>query len=362
ELSLEDERFELPEVDLAAGEGEAASPAEEPAGEPGEAEPSGAAPAGRPRHRPDVDAAMAEIDGLLGARKAKERPAAEEAPGEVAADAAVPAEEVPHAGGEPPAAQEPPPPAAAEPPAAAVDPLRALGDSLREEIDQGPAERSRPEQAAGAPAGDGEEAAQPSPDPDDSGMSWLDEVDEARAEPAALEDEGDFFDLGAELEHELSAEGDVGGDELVGAPAEQSLDDIVEGFKRGVAENLSEEDHDTHFNLGIAYREMGLLDEAIGEFQLAAKSPEYLVACASMLGMCFREKGLPELAIKWYERGLEAPSISDEDRSGLLYDLGEAKLAAGDREAAYRAFVDLYGVNTNYRDVVARLAELEPQR
>ena len=79
----------------------------------------------------------------------------------------------------------------------------------------------------------------------------------------------------------------------------------VEGFKKGVAEHLSPTDYDTHFNLGIAYREMGLLDEAIGEFQIAAKEPSHLVLCCSMLGLCFLDKGLPELAIRWYRRGLD---------------------------------------------------------
>ena len=193
-------------------------------------------------------------------------------------------------------------------------------------------------------------------------MSWLDEVPQPEEEADLFAGEDDFFDLGAELEQELTAEESLDHeDELLITSSEQSLEDIVEGFKRGVAENLSSEDYDTHFNLGIAYREMGLLDEAIGEFQLASKHPDYLVSCASMLGLCFLEKGLPELAVKWYSRGLEAPEISEEDQLGLLYDLGNAQAAAGDAETAYHTFVDLYGINTNYRDVVARLAELEPR-
>ncbi|HYO16340.1 MAG TPA: hypothetical protein VE685_24335, partial [Thermoanaerobaculia bacterium] len=112
------------------------------------------------------------------------------------------------------------------------------------------------------------------------------------------------------------------------------------------------------FNLGIAYREMGLLDEAIGEFQLASKDPSHLVLCCSMLGLCFLDKGLPELAVKWYRRGLEAPGLAEEDNLGLLYDLGCAYLAAGDESSAYKTFVELYGINTNYRDVVARIEEL----
>ncbi|HYH45501.1 MAG TPA: tetratricopeptide repeat protein, partial [Thermoanaerobaculia bacterium] len=200
---------------------------------------------------------------------------------------------------------------------------------------------------------------------DDTGMSWLDEVEAGRRRPASkggesalFSDEDDFFDLAGELEQELSQEAGLEGGELLAQPIEQSLEQIVEGFKKGVAENLSPTDYDTHFNLGIAYREMGLIDEAIGEFQLAAKSPALLVSCCSMLGLCFLEKGLPELAVKWYRRGLEAPLVSEDDSLGLLYDLGNVYETMGDRATAYKTFVELYGINTNYRDVVARIEDL----
>src|SRR5206468_8091696 len=120
--------------------------------------------------------------------------------------------------------------------------------------------------------------------------------------------------------------------------------------------------YDTHFNLGIAYREMGLLDEAIGEFQLASKSPSLLVSCCSMLGLCFLDKGLPELAVKWYRRGLDSGQAGEDDHLGLLYDLGNVYDAMGDAETAYRTFVEIYGINTNYRDVVARIEELGRHR
>lgn len=199
---------------------------------------------------------------------------------------------------------------------------------------------------------------------DTSGGSWLDEAD--RRYPAKspeseslFDEEDDFFDLAAQLEQELSQE-DIfqSGDGLLVQPAEQSLEEIVEGFKKGVAEHLSPTDYDTHFNLGIAYREMGLLDEAIGEFQIAAKDPGHLVLCCSMLGLCFLDKGLPELAIKWYRRGLEVSGLNEEDHLGLLYDLGCTYLIMGDQTSAYNAFVEIYGINTNYRDVVARIEEL----
>ncbi len=200
---------------------------------------------------------------------------------------------------------------------------------------------------------------------DTGGMSWLDEADkrrpgkEGRSE-RLFDEEEDFFDLAGELEQELSQEDSFLPSEGM-TQVEQSLEEIVEGFKKGVAEHLSPTDYDTHFNLGIAYREMGLLDEAIGEFQIAAKEPTHLVLCCSMLGLCFLDKGLPELAVRWYRRGLEAPGLSEEDNLGLHYDLGCAYLGLDDKESAYKVFVDLYGMDTNYRDVVARIEELGPR-
>jgi tetratricopeptide (TPR) repeat protein len=194
---------------------------------------------------------------------------------------------------------------------------------------------------------------------EDSGVNWLDEAETARPSaqktgPGLFDEEDDFFDLAGELVEELSKE-EVFQD---GVQAEQSLEEIVEGFKKGVAEHLSPTDYDTHFNLGIAYREMGLLDEAIGEFQLAAKDARYLVVSSSMLGLCFLDKGLPELSVKWYRRGMEAPNLAEDDMLGLMYDLGNAYMAMGDMSSAFATFVELYGINTNYRDVVAKLEEL----
>ncbi|MCM2269210.1 MAG: hypothetical protein NDJ75_03860, partial [Thermoanaerobaculia bacterium] len=203
-------------------------------------------------------------------------------------------------------------------------------------------------------------------------LAWLDEAaarakaPAASAEPkppaaagseALFDEEEGFFDLAAELEEELTQVEIATGQEML-PQKEPSLEEIVEGFKKGVAESLSPEDYDTHFNLGIAYREMGLLDEAIGEFQLAAKHPRYLLDCCSLLGGCFLEKGLPELAVKWYQKGLATPDLSEDGRLGLLYDLGNLFYQTGDADNARRTFVEIYGINSNYRDTVALLEEL----
>jgi tetratricopeptide (TPR) repeat protein len=168
-------------------------------------------------------------------------------------------------------------------------------------------------------------------------------------------DEDNFFDLAAELESELADE-----EESISlSEEEQSLEEIFKEFKKGVEQQLDSEDYDTHYNLGIAYKEMGLIDEAIGEFQLASKDPKRAVECASMLGLCFLEKGMPQLAIKWYRKGLEIPEITEEEHVGLLYDLGSAYQEVGDTEQAQKAFMEVYGMNSNYRDIVTRIKALE---
>ena len=182
----------------------------------------------------------------------------------------------------------------------------------------------------------------------------------AQAVPAIAEenlfaDEDDFFDLAAELESELNEEEEP----IALSEEEQSLEEIFKEFKKGVEQQLDSEDYDTHYNLGIAYKEMGLIDEAIGEFQLASKDPKRAVECASMLGLCFLEKGMPQLAIKWYRKGLEMPEISEEEHIGLLYDLGSAHMEVGDTDNAQKAFMEVYGMNSNYRDIVSRIKQLE---
>jgi len=345
---------------------------------------------GEGEEEPLFDLALELGDDLL-----DEAPAAAEAVGEEAvSEEAVseePVAEAPAAAAPPPVA-EPAPAAAAAPPAARQAPRAPRRDrdvddllaSLTAEVLPNRRRPQRPAAQAAAGAATPEPAApqppaappaapppaEPPPAADvvaaslevtEPGTEWLQETAaeaSSESEGAVFADEADFFDLAAELEEELSHEAELDDDDLLlSQPQEQSLEEIVEGFKKGVSESLSEEDHQTHFDLGIAYREMGLLDEAIGEFQIAAKSDRLLVECCSMLGLCFVDKGLPELAVKWYRRGLAAPGVGEEDQLGLLYDLGNAQHAMGEKEEAHKTFVDIYGTNSNYRDVVAKVEE-----
>ena len=177
-----------------------------------------------------------------------------------------------------------------------------------------------------------------------------------------LGQDGGGFDLGAELGDLFGAHAAVEepAAEVVGTDlGDAGLSEIFKEFRRGVDQQLGKEDFDTRYNLGIAYKEMGLVDEAIAEFQLAAKDENRLLECSSMLGICFLEKGMPKLAVKWFEKGLQVPGRTEEEYQGLRYDLAAAHEAAGETGAALGLYTELYGQDASFRDVATKVRELK---
>jgi tetratricopeptide (TPR) repeat protein len=181
-----------------------------------------------------------------------------------------------------------------------------------------------------------------------------------RMETPAEEPEGDYFDLASELGKSLDEaqqEADAEARDALEGPS-HSLEDIFTAFKKGVEQQVGSDDYDTHYNLGIAYREMGLVDEAIGAFQFAARDPSRIVECCGILGLCFRDKGMPELALKWYRKGLDSPDLEDQMATGLRYDMAEVYREQGDYQNALKVYTDVYGIDSTYRDVAQKIEEM----
>ncbi len=128
----------------------------------------------------------------------------------------------------------------------------------------------------------------------------------------------------------------------------------------------TDEDPETHYNLGVAFREMGLLDEAIGEFQKVTQSAAQghtfpqLMQTYTWLAQCFLDKGIPQAAIRWYETALKLPNIDQETRTALHYELASSWENAGNKTAALNNFLEVYGSNIDYRDVGERIKALRP--
>jgi pilus assembly protein FimV len=164
----------------------------------------------------------------------------------------------------------------------------------------------------------------------------------------------------------VPASGNAGGNREISQIEVGPLKEVFDEFRAELGEmGGEEEDLETHYNLGIAFREMGLLDEAISEFQKVAKAAEngrkfpYTMQCYTLLGLAFMDRAQPSIAAMWYERALRLPGIETESVLALRYDLGVAQESAGESDAALKSFSQVYAVNIDYRDVGERIAALQ---
>jgi pilus assembly protein FimV len=144
---------------------------------------------------------------------------------------------------------------------------------------------------------------------------------------------------------------------------EPSLDDdvleIFHEFKRGLAKELGEEDSETHYNLGIAYKEMGLTDDAIKEFQVSREDPKRFVSSSTMLGVCYGEKGLYSLAVDVLRKAIEGMREKDEAYWAVKYDLAEACEKDNKAEEALSLYTEVYGWNARFRNVSENMDRLK---
>jgi len=145
------------------------------------------------------------------------------------------------------------------------------------------------------------------------------------------------------------------------------LNDILADLQREVAEPAeeTEDDPETRYNLGIAFKEMGLLDEAIGELQKVCHAVERGVPFSqpiqayTWLAQCLVDKGVPEASFRWYEKALHLPGLDNNSRCAIYYDLATAYEAFGDRKSALTNFMEVYSSNIDYRDVASRIKTLK---
>ena len=135
--------------------------------------------------------------------------------------------------------------------------------------------------------------------------------------------------------------------------------DMLKKFKRGIAENVDEEDHQSHYDLGVAFKEMGLLDEAIAEFQKALRGSEQRVRTYEALGQCFMERSQFDVAATILERAAADTRVGDEQLVGVLYLLGYASEALDRYEDALTYYQRVFAVDIRFRDVAERIRALE---
>jgi tetratricopeptide (TPR) repeat protein len=140
---------------------------------------------------------------------------------------------------------------------------------------------------------------------------------------------------------------------------EADFADMLRKFKQGVAENVEDEDYQSHYDLGVAYKEMGLVDEAIAEFQKALRAPAGRLRTYEAIGQCFLEKEQHQMAVTILNRAINEKGADDEQLVSVLYLLGRANQALGRAEDARQCYQRVVVVDIAFRDVADRLNALE---
>jgi len=165
-----------------------------------------------------------------------------------------------------------------------------------------------------------------------------------------------------EEESPLGAEKKIVEKEITPEPIlDSDILSIFNEFKKGLDTKIDEKDHETHYNLGLAYKEIGLIDDAIKEFQLSRDNPQAFLSSSSMLSMCYQEKGLYSLAIEVLNSAVEKMKDRDEAYWAFKYDLAEVYEKNGNLKEAFDTYTEVYGWNAGFRDVPGKMKQLEVQ-
>jgi tetratricopeptide (TPR) repeat protein len=185
-------------------------------------------------------------------------------------------------------------------------------------------------------------------EPEPAGMLWPD----VRPEDEGVFSLDELADFGAEF---LDEGGEAGAAEV---ESKYSFDGLFSEFKRGVDSAVDSGDTETHFNLGIAYKEMGLLDDAIASFAAASVNPARRVDSILLQGICHQERGDVAAAEAILRKGVEESASGSEGIIVLLYELASLLEGKGEPEEARELFERAHRLDPLFRDLPERLARL----
>ena len=136
------------------------------------------------------------------------------------------------------------------------------------------------------------------------------------------------------------------------------FDELFQNFKQDLQTKVGKGDYETHFNLGIAYHEMGLHEDAIKEFEIALEDPRFGYDCHYMIGQSLMALNRPEEAVAVYEKGMNLDGLDPERLLGLKYELALALLEIGRNDEALYYFKEISALRGDYRDVLEQIRTL----
>ncbi len=170
-----------------------------------------------------------------------------------------------------------------------------------------------------------------------------------------------FYDLTSIAEEEASALEEIllSIEKRTSTTSERMLEEVLKEFKKGVDAHIGKEDYETRYNLGIAYKEMGLLDEAINEFLISVKSEDKTFESSVLVGNCFVEKGFFDQAIVWFNKALEVKGKKPEDYIAVKYELASIHEKMQNWSEAFRLYNEIQKSDPTYRDVSQKILVLK---
>lgn len=206
----------------------------------------------------------------------------------------------------------------------------------------------------------------PAPEPAIFEFGGAEELAEATpVEAIAFESETSFATISSDGDGNGKQSSTTAKAKPAGAGIDAGLAELFEEFRAAEEGDSVQEDFETHYNMGTAYKEMDLMDEAVQEFQTAANlvkpgdGTSRFLQCCNMLGHCFMHKGMPEAAVIWFKKGLSAPGHTEDEYQALRYELASAYEQLGDLKHAREFYTEVYGVDVSYREVADKLSQLK---
>jgi tetratricopeptide (TPR) repeat protein len=184
--------------------------------------------------------------------------------------------------------------------------------------------------------------------------------------PIVSEDLGErkYYDLSERIAKELDAIRATCTDQIKGDTTivEKALSDIVTEFRKVLDEKVDKKDYESHYNLGVAFLEQGLFDEAIAECKLAAEDKKLEVECFSIVSFCYRQKKDYEEAMKWINKAQDLGEMDANQEYALKYELASLYEDMKDNNKALKIYDEVNKWNPEYRDVAERIKSLQTKK
>jgi len=179
--------------------------------------------------------------------------------------------------------------------------------------------------------------------------------------------EADIYDLLKKKSREAPSQGEAISGEASGEGSEKSaldrleFSDLFQTFKESIHGQVAQDDSETHYNLGVAYREMELFEDAVEEFRLAGKNPALQYDSYFMMGNCFRELERLDDAVQMYDKALSSSSLNPEQSCAIRYEKAVTLRAAGRNVESLNLFNEIMETDSKYRDIEQQIKDLSEQ-